>query len=112
MSTVDATSMLRHDQPFTARPWLDEFGLLHIGSRWVALSDAEWRLLEPLVAHFGRVVHPEELVAAAWPGRKVGDGALQVLVQRARRRVEPLGFSIFNVRSRGFLLDHLGSRGR
>jgi two-component system OmpR family response regulator len=85
--------------------WIDDCGLLHVGDRWVALPDTEWRLLAALLDRFGMPVRREALIDAIWAGGAVRDGALNVSVGRTRRRIEPLGLRIANVRGRGYVLE-------
>lgn len=93
-SVVDA-----HDEV-----WIDEAGLLHRGRAWVALPDVEWRLMEPLVDRMGQLVRRDDLTAAGWPGREMNDGALNVRITRARKRLAPLGLAIRSIRGRGYVL--------
>jgi DNA-binding winged helix-turn-helix (wHTH) protein len=86
--------------------WIDDCGLLHLGRRWVALPEIEWRLLTPLVARFGMTVRRKTLVEAAWPDRTVKASALNVRIGTSRRRIEPLGLAIISIRGRGYVLDH------
>lgn len=95
----DATSADAPDEV-----WIDGDGLLHNGRAWVALPDVEWRLMEPLVEHMGRLVRRDELTRAGWPDRPVPDSALNVRIKKARKRLEPLGLQITTVRGRGYVL--------
>ena len=86
-------------------PWIDESGILRVGRRWAPLSDAEWELLEPLVARFGKTVSRQELLVSASTGKPILPTALNVRITRLRHRVEPLGLRLINVRKRGYILD-------
>lgn len=90
-----------HDDPV----WIDEDGLLHNGSAWVALPDVEWRLMSLFVARKGQLVRREDLAAAGWPERSATAGSLNVHIRRIRRRVRPLGLTITTVRGRGYVLS-------
>jgi DNA-binding winged helix-turn-helix (wHTH) protein len=90
---------------------LDDGGLLHVGSAWVALPLMEWRLVATLLAHIGEVVPRDDLTGAAWPGKRVKDGTLSVSMKRVRSRIEPLGLLITTVRGRGFVISAGGSLG-
>jgi len=85
--------------------WIDDGGLLHVGRAWVALPDVEWRLVGALVARVGQLVRRDELVAATWPGRVIGDATLGPYIRRVRKRLQPLGITITTVRGRGFVLS-------
>jgi len=102
MSNQGAVAFARISTPLV---WLDEYGLLRDGSDWVALSIREWKLMTPLVEHFGAVVSYDALAAAAWQGEP-GQGSLNVLIRRTRRRIAPLQLMLFNVRGRGYMLDY------
>jgi DNA-binding response OmpR family regulator len=91
-------------------PTLDEFGILRVGSRWVALSPTEERIIERLLGCFGRVVAREDLRAAAWDAEADPTGHLNTQVHRLRRRVEALGLSLHTVRASGLVLDFADSR--
>ncbi len=84
---------------------VDEFGLLRVGDEWVALSDIEWRLIVILVNAFGRSVPRDDLVRAGWEDVETGERSLSQRMCLARRRVEPLGLSVFTIRGRGYVLD-------
>jgi DNA-binding winged helix-turn-helix (wHTH) protein len=90
--------------PADDHPWLDPDGLLRRGSRWVALSPHEEEVLRLLLSRWGRMVPRASLVDAVWPDGSTSDRALNTLVGRLRRRLEPLGLTIETIRARGFLL--------
>jgi hypothetical protein len=85
---------------------LDDDGLLHRGTRWVALSPMEVRLVRALLARQGSPVARADLVAAIRPETGVDDHrALDTFVRRARRRLAPLALAIHTVRGTGFMLE-------
>jgi DNA-binding winged helix-turn-helix (wHTH) protein len=86
------------------RVWIDDAGLLHRGSAWVALSDLEWRVLGLLVARLGELVGREELMRAGWPTQAGATRLLNRCITRARRRLAPLGLHIRGVRGKGYVL--------
>ena len=88
-------------------PRIDEDGLLRYGGRWVALSPKEEVVLQPLLRGWQRVVSRQRLAATGWPGTGPRTSALDKVVGRLRRRLEPLGLTIHTVRARGFLLAPL-----
>jgi DNA-binding response OmpR family regulator len=97
---------LRRHQAQRAPAVLDEDGLLRRGDRWVAVSPAERRLLEPLLARAGAPVRRAELLAAVAPGVLVDDRrALDRMVRRVRVRVAPLGVTVPVVRGFGYVLE-------
>src|SRR5262249_39056418 len=83
----------------------DDSGRLYVGSRWVALSPIECRLIGLLLDRFGSLVRREALVHAGWPASEPTRNQLDVHVLRLRRRLEPLGLRLRTVRSRGYSLD-------
>jgi len=93
------------DQPAPAVPELDDFGVLRVGSAWVALPPLEARLTEALLERLGTVASRELLVRAGWPAGAPGRNALDVHVLRLRRRLTPVGLAIRTVRSRGYLME-------
>lgn len=73
------------------------------------LSPAQFRLLQLLVAHTGRVCSRAEIVAAVWPGTSdgVSEDAVDGLIKRLRARLSevPNGDRFLqNVRGRGLIL--------
>jgi hypothetical protein len=93
---------------------VDADGLVHRGPRWVAMSPTELVLVRLLVAHQGRVVPREDLLAALRPeagtdgepsaGKDDATRAVDTFIRRSRQRLEPLGVVIHNIRGAGFLL--------
>lgn len=88
-----------------ALPTIDDDGLLHFDSRWVALSPVEQSLGAALVERFGAVVGRDALARRAWPTGAPTRNALDVHVLRLRRRVAAVGLEVRTVRSRGYLLQ-------
>lgn len=91
-------------------PSLDADGVLRFGGGWVPVPPVEARLLGALIERFGTVVGRDALTRAGWPERQPGRNALDVHVLRLRRRIEPLGLAVRTVRSRGYLLEAVGSQ--
>lgn len=91
------------------RPTLDENGLLRAGTNWVSLPPIEARLMERLMDDWSAVVSRSELAAAGWPAQAPGRNALDVHILRLRRRVDSVGVVIRTIRSRGYLVETLGS---
>jgi DNA-binding response OmpR family regulator len=71
----------------------------------VQLSAIEDRLTAALSEARGLVVPEAHLLREGWPGRLATANALRVHLHRLRRRVEPLGLEIRNVRRDGWLLQ-------
>jgi DNA-binding winged helix-turn-helix (wHTH) protein len=83
--------------------FIDEFGLLHRGRGWVALSPSQERILRVLLDRFGAPVRRQELIEAVWPGNEPVR-ALDVAMTRLRAKIEPAGLLVHTIRGRGFLL--------
>jgi two-component system response regulator MprA len=65
---------------------------LTLGSREVALTPTEFRLLARLMTEPGHVVRRRTLIAAAWPmGGQVSDNTLDSYMRRIRRKLEDVG---------------------
>jgi DNA-binding winged helix-turn-helix (wHTH) protein len=77
------------------------------------VSPTEAVVVAALLSSQGRVISHAELSDAVWPSGTPSPRALDDLVYRLRRRLEPLRLTIFNSRSRGFSmgveLDHITS---
>ncbi|HEX5095474.1 MAG TPA: winged helix-turn-helix domain-containing protein [Acidimicrobiia bacterium] len=99
---VDA---LRRRLEHPGEPYLDSFGVLHRGERWVSLPPIEERIADLLVVRAGRVVGRRTLARAAWPEGVPNDRAMDSRMMLLRRRVAPLGLRIHTVRRQGFLLE-------
>lgn len=76
------------------------------------LSAPQFRLMELLHEHTGRVVTREEIIEAVWPessGEGVSEQAIDALVRRVRDRLEELDRDhqyVATVRGHGFRLDN------
>ena len=86
-------------------PELDPDGVLHFGDRWAPLPPLEARIVEAMLAKFGKVVSRRELTKAGWPEANPGRNSLDVHVLRLRRRLEPIELAIRTVRARGYVLE-------
>ena len=91
--------------PPPTTPEIDDFGVLRLNGAWVALPPLEARLAEALLERLGAVTSRDTLVRAGWPAGAPGRNALDVLVLRLRRRLQPVGLAIRTVRSRGYLME-------
>lgn len=91
-------------------PVVDGYGRLVHGAQWVGLSPIEETLVRALLERFGEVVTYPELRSRGWPNEAPSANALRVHVFRIRRRIEPLGLEVRNVRGWGVLLDHAAAR--
>jgi DNA-binding winged helix-turn-helix (wHTH) protein len=87
----------------TVEPLLDEYGLLWVGTAWVALTTIQESLLRYLIERRGSVVSRASLTEAVWPGCSAAR-QLDVPMARLRRRIAPLGLRIVTIRGRGFML--------
>jgi len=96
---------VRSGRHLSARPSLDDDGVLRCGNRWVPLPPVEARLTAALLERLGAVVSRDRLAGAGWPDGAPGRNALDVHVLRLRRRIDPLGLVIRTVRSRGYVLE-------
>ena len=87
------------------RPTLDEEGILHLGSRWAALSAGEAALARRLIASFGLLVLRSELLSALddSPDRRPRTVDLQIC--RLRRRIQPFGLIVSAIRGRGYVME-------
>jgi DNA-binding response OmpR family regulator len=101
---VRVESLRRRASRLTA-PQLDESGRLHVGDKWIAVSDIEQRLLRPLVNNYGRIVPVAALRSAVWTNGDVPRNRLDVHILRLRRQLRPLNLTITNVRGKGFTLS-------
>jgi hypothetical protein len=85
---------------------LDADGLLHRGTRWVALSRRELQVATLLLDRSGSLVARADLLAAVCPGATSDDRRLVgSLMRRLQRRIAPLGMRVHTVRASGFLLE-------
>jgi hypothetical protein len=86
-------------------PTLDEYDVLWRGPLWSALAPIEARLFEVLLERRGTVVSRRDLGQAAWPKGMPTERAVDARLSKLRKRIEPLGLHIHNVRRRGLRLD-------
>ena len=90
-------------------PELDDDGLLRFRGRWAAMPPIEANLVRALIDAYGTVVTREQLSVAGWPDGSPGRNALDVHMLRLRRRIDGLDLAIRTVRSRGYVLETVGS---
>lgn len=88
-----------------AQPYLDDHGLLWVGTQWQSVPPVEAAITALLLKNLGGVVSREDLADAAWPGEEAARNALDVRILRLRRRIAPLGLTVRTVRSQGYLLE-------
>jgi DNA-binding response OmpR family regulator len=84
------------------RPSLDDHGVLHVGTAWVALSATNERLVEMLLADFGNVVPTSSLMRALQTGKRK---TIRPYITRLRQSIEPLGLAVRSVRRHGYVMD-------
>jgi DNA-binding response OmpR family regulator len=87
-----------------AEPSLDD-GVLRTGAGWVSLPELESRIMEVLLARFGKVADRQSILQAGWPGETPSRNVLDVHLHRLRRRIEPVDLRIRTVRKRGYVLE-------
>ena len=81
----------------------------------IDLGPTEYRLLEFLMAHAGRVYTRGQLLDYVWPGsREPEERTVDVSIRRLRKALQPQGCEqmIRTVRGTGYVLDPLTSKGR
>jgi two-component system response regulator RegX3 len=74
----------------------------------IQLTGTEWRLLEYLARHPGRVLAKEELSVRVWGNSESGDGRLATQIRRLREKIEPVPESpkfLKTIWGTGYLLD-------
>jgi hypothetical protein len=89
-------------------PEVDDDNIVSFGDQWLPLGPLDARLVSLLSAHFGTLVHRDDLRAAI--GDSLSDAALSVRLFRLRRQLAPLGLNITTVRARGYVLEPSGTR--
>lgn len=110
-SSVDPADALMNPE-LEVVPVLDDHGLLRLGDRWVAISDAQLPVVRLLLDRFGRVVSTAAIVdACVASGHSGSEASVRSLLSRLKRRVADLGLRIHTVRGRGFMLTAQGQRG-
>src|SRR5436190_3068101 len=88
----------------------DQVGrVVELGGERLQLSARELGLLELLLQRPGRLVHKDQLVGhlCEW-GEEVSDNAIEVYVHRLRKKLEPGGVRIANVRGVGYSIETAG----
>jgi hypothetical protein len=84
-------------------PSLDDDGLLHVGTAWVALSPTNEKLAKLLLADFSHTIPNSTLVRALNAGATTK--SLRSYIARLRRNIEPLGLAINSERARGYSMN-------
>jgi hypothetical protein len=84
-------------------PSLDDDGLLHVGTAWVALSTTNEKLTKLLLADFSHTIPNTTLVQALNVGAKTK--YIRSYITRLRRDIEPLGLVINAERARGYAMN-------
>jgi DNA-binding response OmpR family regulator len=86
-------------------------GVCRIGFRdgWAPLSPTEYCLASVLVERFGYLVTDKDLSDRTWGDAQRPSTALRVHLTRLRRRVEPIGLEILTIRSRGHVMQEVGT---
>lgn len=79
--------------------------VLRTSAGWVSLPDLEARIVDVLLARFGKVADRQSLLNAGWPGEAPNRNLLDVHLHRLRRRLEPINLQIRTVRKRGYVLE-------
>lgn len=83
-----------------------EAGRARVGERELVLRPREWAALRVLASRPGQVVDREMLAAEVFPqDEPVSLNALEIHVGRLRRKLQPDGPTITNIRGRGYRLD-------
>lgn len=95
-----------HDvDPIVDVPYVDDGGLLRLGSEWVAIPTQQLPVLELLLERHDRVVRTEELAARYRSAGGSGSaGAVQTMLRRLGSRIAELGVELVTIRDRGQLL--------
>lgn len=90
----------------SSAPWLDDDGLLHVGDRWVSISDAQLPMIRLLVERFGQLVRTEELVEAyTAAGGTDNPSSIRTAIVRVRSRLASIGLTLRGARQRGVVLE-------
>lgn len=81
-------------------------GRARVGDRELALRPREWAALRVLVSRTGQVVERDMLAAEVFHQDEPSSlNALEIHVGRLRRKLQPDGPAITNIRGRGYRLD-------
>lgn len=106
-----ATALRRRVDELVEQPViLDDTGVLHRGSRSVALNPSEATIMRVLLARDG-VVMRGELERALWPDGTPGSKALGAIIYRLRRQLAGLLLAVEVERGRGYSLLPAAARG-
>jgi DNA-binding winged helix-turn-helix (wHTH) protein len=84
-------------------PVVNEYGQLSHQGTAVALSSIDEQITKLLIENFGPPVRAEELVTRAWSDDGTNE-TLRVHICRLRHRIAPLGLTITNIRSHGYVM--------
>ncbi|WP_312119681.1 response regulator transcription factor [Brevundimonas diminuta] len=83
-----------------------EAGRVMVGDRDLALRPREWAALRVLASRVGQVVDRDMLAAEVFPQDEApSPNALEVHIGRLRRKLQPDGPAVVNIRGRGYRLD-------
>jgi hypothetical protein len=85
---------------------LDPSGTLTFGLHSIALSSLQTEMMELFVAHFGEVVHRDDLALRLAPHtQNASRNSLDLHIMRLRRRLSSTGLIIRTVWRRGYVLE-------
>ncbi|SHK68443.1 response regulator transcription factor [Hespellia stercorisuis] len=75
---------------------------VHYGENAVELTKNEYRILQKLMEHAGRIVSREDIMEALWSTDSyVDDNALTVSIARLRKKLEGMGLKDYIITKRG-----------
>jgi two-component system response regulator TctD len=81
-------------------------GRVQVGDRELSLRPREWAALMALASRPGQVIDRELLAAEVFTGEETPSlNALEIHIGRLRRKLQPDGPGITNIRGRGYRLD-------
>jgi DNA-binding response OmpR family regulator len=87
-------------------PRLDDHGLVRVGTRWVAIPDAQLPVVALLLARIGRLVELEQIVEVyTGHGNSGHRTAISAVMNRLTTRLREVGLDLHVVRGRGYVLD-------
>jgi len=86
-----------------SRPVVDGYGQLSYRGTTVFLSSVDEQITKILVENFGHPVPAEGLIPRVWPQHGTNEN-LRVHISRLRHRIAPLGLTITNVKSHGYVM--------
>jgi hypothetical protein len=103
---VERTTVAVPRADVVVEPVLDEDGLLRMGARWVAISDAQLPIVRLLLEHRDRVVRFEAITEAYVAGGGSGHVAsVRTVLSRISIRLRRVGLELVSVRRRGVVLS-------